>query len=62
MKALVVALALLLAGCAQTITLRHPADGRRVVCGPYAGNVPGTMLLRGCAEDFQRQGYERVPE
>lgn len=60
------ALALLLAGCTTTpITLRH-ADGRVAKCGPYpASGIPataGAMREAQCIQDFQRQGYERVPE
>jgi hypothetical protein len=59
---------LALAGCASTdpIYLRHQTTGRVVQCGPYPTNSPqqvSTALIRerGCMEDFQRQGYERVP-
>lgn len=61
-------LALLLTGCATTpvITLRH-ADGRVTKCGGlYAsgGATETAAAIREsqCIQDFQRQGYERVPE
>lgn len=50
----------------KPVYLRHPATGRVVQCGPYAwselrtGSVPERE--RGCITDYQRQGYERVPE
>jgi len=51
-------LAVLLAGCASPVTLRHP-DGRSVQCRV----MPLTPFHdRGCIYDFQRQGFERVPE
>ena len=66
MRARVVGLlvALTMAGCGtSTIYLKHPQTGQSVTCGPYLrGDVAGVLELRGCAEDFQRQGYERVPE
>ena len=57
-----------LAGCAtEAVYLRHPETGQTVKCGPYSyvGN-PGKSLAieqeRGCINDYQRQGYQRVPE
>jgi hypothetical protein len=56
---------LLLTGCTSTIHLRHP-DGRTAECGgSYAmGIVPGLTAAdrdRDCVRDYQRQGFERVP-
>lgn len=58
----------LLAGCvAKTvpITLRH-TDGRVVQCGPYLAEAfvaTASAIREGqCIQDFQRQGFERVPE
>ena len=65
MKALLVLLGLVLAGCTSAVTLRH-ADGRLVKCGPY--NAYGIHALaaadreRSCISDFQRQGCERAAE
>jgi hypothetical protein len=59
--------AALAAACATTepIVLRHP-DGRTVQCGPYDNRPAHAMASayreRGCIEDFQRQGFERVPK
>ncbi len=55
--------ALTMAGCGtSTVYLKHPQTGQAVTCGPHLrGDVAGVLELRGCAEDFQRQGYERVP-
>ena len=56
-------------GCAvsEKVFLRNPA-GQTVQCGPYtvAGNLNAAaenshIELRGCIADYQRQGYERVP-
>jgi hypothetical protein len=56
------------AGCAVThdITLRD-AQGRETTCEGVTGlyGVRSHLLVsqqRACVEDFQRQGYERVPE
>lgn len=58
-----------LSGCADKgaddVTLRHPATAQTVVCqwqhlGPYTDDR-SLVLFRGCIEDFQRQGYQRVP-
>jgi hypothetical protein len=59
-------LLVLLAGCAATaaVFLRHPKTGETVQCGPYpyTGYTATAVAIqeRGCIEDFQRQGYERV--
>ena len=58
----------LLAGCTtDPVFLRHPQTGKNVQCGPYyyiSDAVPYTVAVRkkGCIEDYQRQGYERVME
>ena len=59
-------LALLLVGCSTTpVKMRHP-DGRAATCGPYpATGIPATAgaIREGqCIQDYQRQGFERVPE
>jgi uncharacterized protein YcfL len=68
MKMLTLALTLLsLAGClsTQTVLLRHPQTGVVMKCGPYRYSTPiagaVTMEHLKCIEDYQRQGYERVP-
>ena len=57
--------AVVLTGCTSTIPLRHP-DGRTAVCGPYYyGGVqalPAALREGQCVGDYQRQGFERVPE
>jgi uncharacterized lipoprotein YajG len=67
-RGLVVALAaLLLAGCAAPpVMLRHP-DGRVAKCDQYTGQSAffasaEAMRQSQCISDFQRQGFERVPE
>jgi len=61
--ALVAALAV---GCATpVINLRHP-DGRTAQCGRsyhwgYTGNMSSVEQDRACVNDYQVQGYQRVP-
>lgn len=64
-KLVTLALTLWLAGCTGAVHLQHPVTGRTATCGPYA-NVAGWKYTaiaheRGCVDDFQRQGYQRVP-
>ena len=66
-RALTGVVILLLAGCAVSpdIVLRNQS-GREVVCEHVTGiyGVRTHTLLtvqRQCVEDYQRQGYERVP-
>jgi hypothetical protein len=68
MKLIALALALLSAGCtfSKDIRLRN-AEGREAVCEQVTGlgGVRTHTLLsvqRRCVEDFQRQGYERLPD
>ncbi len=55
-------------GCAtEKVYLRHAKTGHTVKCGPYGYlNVPDKAVAfkqeRACIRDYQRQGYERVPE
>lgn len=53
----------LFGGC-TSVDLRHPETGKTVKCGTYFDD-PGSdhsarLLERGCIEDYERQGYERV--
>ena len=55
-----------LAGCTSAVNLRHPQTGATAKCGPYYSlggyyNV-ATIRERTCVQDFQRQGFERVPD
>jgi hypothetical protein len=57
-----------LMGCATTapVYLRQPTTGRVAQCGPYPSSttVRAAIALlqeRWCIQDYQRQGYERVP-
>lgn len=64
---------LCLVGCAATserVTLRNQS-GQTVTCGPYSTydysytETSSSIVearLRGCISDYQRQGYERVPQ
>lgn len=60
-------LALISAGCVTwPVTLRHPQTGQAVRCGPYFSAAAWATAQAWrevkCIEDYQRQGYERVPE
>lgn len=63
-------LAVLLTDCASDIRLRHPGTGQVAVCkGGYRTQGLGGLvdqsakdLQMRCLDDFQRQGYERVPQ
>jgi hypothetical protein len=65
--ALLVAAAAGLAACAtDAVILRHSSTGRTVRCGPFPTFPQGTAQAyqkeRDCVADYQRQGYERVPQ
>jgi hypothetical protein len=60
-----VLLLLLLAGCTDSVHLRHVTSGQMAQCGPYvtlgvADTLAAVDRERGCVMDYQRQGYERV--
>ena len=67
---LLTGLFLLVAGCAADVKLRHPATNRVAVCeGGYykygligMANQTAKDLQMRCVDDYQQQGYERVPE
>ena len=47
------------------VLLRHPVTGKTVQCGPYGATIAVQRIEalereRGCVQDYQRQGYERV--
>jgi hypothetical protein len=56
----------LLVGCtSDEVHLRHPQTGKTVKCGPYSTTTREARFTaveheRGCIQDYQRQGYERV--
>jgi hypothetical protein len=61
--AMLLAVILLLAGCVGGVKLRHPATKQEAQCGPYAIKFGlGYQELERCLNDYQRQGFERVPE
>ena len=56
---------LLLSACNSAIHLRHVVTGKIVTCGPYnsfgvAAQMSAVERERGCIQDYQRQGYERL--
>lgn len=67
---LLIAIVLLLSGCAEDVLLRHPSTGQVATCkGGYrttglGGLVDQTAkeLQMRCLDDYQRQGYQRIPE
>lgn len=50
----------------QAVTLRHPTTSQTVRCKSlvYSGYTASAVTVEHlkCIEDFQRQGYERVPD
>lgn len=56
---------LVLTGCSQAITMRHP-DGRTASCGGYAFHAPDAQAIvpareAQCVRDFKEQGFTRQP-
>ncbi len=66
MRIALAAAALLLAtSCSsETAYLKNPATGEAATCGPYSlrglGATAQALALRGCIDDYQRQGFIRV--
>lgn len=69
MKVLLSALILLLvlgACSTRAVTMRHPATGATVRCGPfptmqnYGSAQAAAMQEAQCIQDFKEQGYVRV--
>ena len=59
------AIVLALTACTSAVTLRHPATGAVATCGPYYTvgfyAFAANERERQCIQDYQRQGYQRVP-
>jgi hypothetical protein len=58
--------AMALGACTSPVKLYNARTGQAVQCGPYASDmVTGTNAYAvreaQCIQDFQRQGYERMP-
>lgn len=61
---------LLLVGCAADIRLRNPQTGQRATCegGCWAQGLAGILdgspkrLQIRCLDDYEQQGYQRVPK
>ena len=66
MKTIMVILSLvMLSACNGAVQLRHVVTGKIVQCGPYnsfgvAAQMSAVERERGCIQDYQRQGYERM--
>jgi hypothetical protein len=49
----------------ETVYFRNPATGQVVACGPYklmgTSGPPSSNAERSCIDDYQRQGFVRVP-
>lgn len=55
------------AACTDAIKLRNPATGATAQCGPYmleGLGQPASVAQREtrCLDDYERQGYVRVPD
>lgn len=60
---LLASMVFLMAGCVGAVKLRHPTTKEEVTCGPYALKFGiGHQELERCLDDYQRQGYVRVPD
>ena len=57
---LLIGMLTLVTGCTSAVHLRHSETGKTVKCGPYLMTGGVVARERGCIEDYQRQGYERV--
>ncbi len=58
--------ALFLSACSTAPVRLLAPNGRVVQCGPYETFFNGheaaaVMLERGCIDDYQRQGFVRIP-
>jgi hypothetical protein len=52
-------------GLTKPVLMRNPKTGETGKCGPYPTGPRGAMSYqkeRDCISDFQRQGWERVPD
>jgi hypothetical protein len=52
--------------CTAPVTLKSVSTGQIAQCGPYPSDIMGggnaqAQRERECIQDFQRQGYERMP-
>ena len=66
MRSLLLLVVLALAACTYTerVYLQHP-NGQTATCGPFQKLYDGSAAVleeRGCVQDYQRQGYVRVPK
>ena len=70
-RAILISLAFFVTACAssEVVYLKNHKTGQAVKCGPYTkyGNIPAaneTTLqeLRYCVNDYQSQGFVRVPK
>ena len=63
--ALVIVSLFFVSACNSSVQLRHVVTGKIVTCGPYnafgaAARISAVERERGCIQDYQRQGYERM--
>ena len=65
-RLLLLAMLALLTACTSAVTLRQPRTGAIATCGPYYTvglyAFAANERERQCISDYQRLGYERVPE
>jgi hypothetical protein len=63
---LIAIVAVSLAACTESIKMKNTQTGQITRCGPYAsvalgGGTNQAQREMQCIQDFQRQGYERMP-
>lgn len=62
----IMALCLMTCACTDSVKLRNPTTGATAECGPYMNEgmgQPASVAQREarCLDDYQRQGFVRVP-
>jgi hypothetical protein len=59
------AMVVIISGCTEAVTMQNKATGETATCGPYKnGIITGAWAAQReaqCISDYQRQGYDRVP-
>jgi hypothetical protein len=59
--ALLVLVAVTLAGCMDSVAMRNPNTGEMTKCGPYFGNAYANAAREAqCVRDYKEQGFVRA--
>lgn len=58
----IIALCLTISACTSAVKLRNARTGQTATCGPFTDTVNAPSREAQCIQDFQRQGFERVPD